>query len=410
MPQLKPVYLVHGDDHGAVAQRRAGLRALAEGLGEGTVAVEVLEGERATPALLAGALATMTLPATATLPGTGTPTGTPSRAQAGGEPAALERVILVEGVERWREADVDEELAAALENVPQGTTVALFAREEARAKIAPALTELVRRAGGQVVAQMTVKPWELPKWVRARGGELGLQLDSDAAKALIAQVGERQQRLLRELETLALELGGGEAPSDAPMHAERPARPEGPEEPGGPAHPEGHGHPEGPGHVAISEADIERRAAHSAEWRAYSLADALLGGREREATLGYLRLREQGERLQGLSYLIAQRLREGLAAALRLQSGAPAAQVRKGLRMPPRAAERFMADVARTDPARLRSALQTLADLELDARGGPVLAAGRAGEAALDEDTLALRAIERICLCPSGCTSPSERS
>ena len=89
-----------------------------------------------------------------------------------------------------------------------------------------------------------------------------------------------------------------------------------------------------------------------------------------------------------------------LAAALRLQSGAPAAQVRKGLRMPPRAAERFMADVARTDPARLRSALQTLADLELDARGGPVLAAARAGHGVLDEDTLALRAIERICLRP----------
>ena len=150
----------------------------------------------------------------------------------------------------------------------------------------------------------------------------------------------------------------------------------------------------------ISDADIERRAAHSAEWRAYSLADALLGGRQREATLGYLRLREQGERLQGLSYLIAQRLREGLAAALRLQSGAPAAQVRKGLRMPPRAAERFMADVARTDPARLRNALATLADLELDARGGPALAAARAGNGALDEDTLALRAIERICLRP----------
>jgi len=197
--------------------------------------------------------------------------------------------------------------------------------------------------------------------VRARAAQLGLQLDSDASKALIAQVGERQQRLLRELETLALELGDGQA---------------------------------------VSEADIERRAAHSAEWRAYSLADALLGGREREATLGYLRLREQGERLQGLSYLIAQRLREGLAAALRLQSGAPAAQVRKGLRMPPRAAERFMADVARTDPARLRSALETLADLELDARGGPVLAAAREGHGALDEDTLALRAIERICASP----------
>ncbi|MEA2141120.1 MAG: hypothetical protein QOC91_1219, partial [Solirubrobacteraceae bacterium] len=31
MAELKPAYLIHGDDHGAVAERRAGLRALAEG-------------------------------------------------------------------------------------------------------------------------------------------------------------------------------------------------------------------------------------------------------------------------------------------------------------------------------------------------------------------------------------------
>ncbi len=34
---------------------------------------------------------------------------------------------------------------------------------------------------------------------------MGLSLDAAAAKALVAQVGERQQRLLRELEKLALE-------------------------------------------------------------------------------------------------------------------------------------------------------------------------------------------------------------
>ena len=38
----------------------------------------------------------------------------------------------------------------------------------------------------------------------ARARELGLELEPDAAKALIAHVGERQQRLLRELEKLAL--------------------------------------------------------------------------------------------------------------------------------------------------------------------------------------------------------------
>ncbi len=54
---------------------------------------------------------------------------------------------------------------------------------------------------------MNVKPWELPKWVRAQATGIGLALDTEAAKALVAQVGERQQRLLRELEKLALEEG-----------------------------------------------------------------------------------------------------------------------------------------------------------------------------------------------------------
>ena len=44
---------------------------------------------------------------------------------------------------------------------------------------------------------------------RAEAARLGLELDAEAAKALIAQVGERQQRLLRELEKLALEHGAG---------------------------------------------------------------------------------------------------------------------------------------------------------------------------------------------------------
>ena len=52
---------------------------------------------------------------------------------------------------------------------------------------------------------MTVKPWELPKWAREQAARIGLSLDAAAAKALVAQVGERQQRLLRELEKLALE-------------------------------------------------------------------------------------------------------------------------------------------------------------------------------------------------------------
>jgi DNA polymerase III subunit delta len=332
MAELKAAYLIHGDDHGAVAERRAGLRALADGQEGGGAGVEVLEGDAATPAGVAGALAAMTL--------------TMGR-----------RVIIVEGAERWREAEIAQHLGPALAEMPPDTTLAVFAREEARAKVPAALHALVKRAGGQIVAQMTVKPWELAKWAREQASRLGISLDAAAAKALVAQVGERQQRLLRELEKLALE---------------------------------------GDGQSTIGVEDIESRAAHSNEWRAYALADALVGADGREATRSYLRLREQGERLSGLSYLMAQRLRDALSVAVRLQAGESVAEVKRGLRMPARAAERFVADVARSDVAKLRAALGALADLELDTRGGAPLASSRTALAALSEDTLALRAIETI--------------
>ncbi len=346
-PALKPAYLIHGDDHGAVAERRAGLRALAEGPGGGAGSLELLEGDAATPAGAATALATMTL--------------------AMGDPGegALGRVIMVEGAERWRAADVEKHLVAAMADMPPQTTLAIFAREEARAKAPPCLHEAVKSAGGQIVAQMTVKPWELGKWAREQAARMGLDLDAAAAKALVAQVGERQQRLLRELEKLALE---GETAAGG----------------GDPA----------PRRVTVQE--IEQRAAHSAELRAYGLADALVGADGVQATRTYLRLRQQGERLAGLTYLMAQRLREALAISTRLRAGESVAEVRRTLRMPARAAERLVADVARSDPERLRAALATLAELELDSRGGAPLLAGRTPFSGMQEDTIAVRAIAAI--------------
>src|SRR6202035_1180729 len=94
----------------------------------------------------------------------------------------------------------------------------------------------------------------------------------------------------------------------------------------------------------VTVEDIERRAAHSAELRAYWLADALVAADGTEATRAFLRLRGQGERLSGLSYLMAQRLRDGLAIALRLRDGESVAEIKRSLRMPSRAAERFVAD------------------------------------------------------------------
>src|ERR1700682_2641877 len=127
-----------------------------------------------------------------------------------------------------------------------------------------------------------------------------LSLDQAAARALVDHVGQRQQRLLRELEKLALSLGSPRPAEDAPGAA---------------------------GGMAVGIEEIERLSAPSSELKAFALADALVASDARRATLSYVRLREQGERVSGLTYLMAQRLREGLAVALRLQDGVPAAEV-----------------------------------------------------------------------------------
>jgi len=323
---FKPAYLIHGDDHGRLAERRARLRALAE-RDSGPQGIELFEGEAATADAVAAALSAMTF-------------------------AIGRRFVIVDGVERWKAADVAL-VAPALAGLGPDTTVVFFGREEGRAKVPDGLAEAVRKAGGDVSAEQSVKPWELPKWAAAQAAQLGLDLHPAAAKVLVQLVGERQQRLLRELEKLALELG---ADRGAP--------------------------------VALDAEQVEEIAAGSAERKSWTLADALVAGDGAAATRTYYELRAQGESLGGLLYWMARRLREALDVATRLAAGESAAQVRRGLRMPPKVAERFVADVQRTDVASLRDALATIADVELASRGGM-----RGG---LGEDTLAVAAIARI--------------
>ena len=119
MPELGPLYLIHGDDHAAISARRANLRALAEASADGG-GVELLEGPDATPAGAALALASMTL-------------------------AMGRRVVIVDGVERWKPADVAL-VAPALEALAPDTTVVFFAREEGRAKVPDGLAAAIRKA------------------------------------------------------------------------------------------------------------------------------------------------------------------------------------------------------------------------------------------------------------------------
>jgi len=315
MPALKPAYLIHGDDHGRIGERRARLRALAEAEGGS------LEVAATTPQASSGLLSALTL-------------------------SIGRRFIIIDGVEGWKDAEVAEHLVPVLAAMPPDTTVAFFAREDGRAKAPAALHAAVKAAGGDVSAELAVKEWDLPRWVVARAAELELTLDAAAARALVGAIGARQARLAREIEKLALECD--------------------------------------PGARLDAEAVLER-VARSAERKAWTLADALVARDRAAATRVYLQLRAQGERVESLSYWMARRLREALAVALQLEAGASTATIRAGLRMPPKVAAAFVADVQATDAAALRGALAVLSDLELDSRG----------RSALDPDTLALRALGR---------------
>ena len=79
------------------------------------------------------------------------------------------RFIIVDGAERWKEKEL-EPLEAALASMPPDTTIAFFAREDTRAKAPKRLHDAVRKAGGDISAEQSVKPWELPKWVIGTGG------------------------------------------------------------------------------------------------------------------------------------------------------------------------------------------------------------------------------------------------
>jgi DNA polymerase-3 subunit delta len=323
VPSFKAAYLIHGDDHGRIAERRARLRAMAEAE-TGSAGVEVFEAEASTPEAVAAALSAMTF-------------------------AMGRRFVIADGVERWKDSQVEPVLEALSTVDPETLTVAFFAREDAKLKAPAGLAAAVERAGGQVAEESQVKPRALPGWVVQRGAELGLKVDNLAAKALIAHVGDRQQRLLRELEKLALEHGQG---------------------------------------AVIGVDEVHESCAGSAERKLWTLADALVAGDTKGATRALLELRQQGERLPGLLYNMVRRLRDALAIAEALAAGRPAAQVKKSLRMPGYAADRLIADVQRRDVDAYRRALELMADLEVESRGGIGTVAG-----GLEEDTAAVRAV-----------------
>jgi DNA polymerase-3 subunit delta len=304
MAEMRPLYLIAGSDGAKIDATRARLRARAERDG-GAASLEVFEaGEgRGAPdheALLA-AIPAMSL--------------TESR-----------RYLLVDGVERWRDKQLDP-VAAALAGLPPDLSVVLIARAKAPAK----LKKAVAAAQGEIHEFEAPKARDMPRVLVAEAQRLGFRLDPAAARMLVERMGANPGRLRRELERLALWAGdGGE----------------------------------------VSAADLDAMVADTSEAAVWALSDALLE-RDPAKALGIgERLISQGENVTGLIYGLASRLRKACAAATQLERGVPPKQVESSLGMHPYAARQLVGRLGKTDLESLQEAMVAIADLEVWCRGG----------------------------------------
>ncbi len=173
MAELKPVYLIWGDDSVRVDAWRDRLRARAE-QESGPGALESFAAPGTTTEDIATALSTLSM-------------------------AIGVRYLLADQVEGWKARDLDP-LEAALADLPPETVLVLIAR----ARPLDRLVAAVEQAGGEVRSYLAPKAWEMPKWVIERGRADGLKIDQAAARELVGTVGGGAQRLASEIDKLAL--------------------------------------------------------------------------------------------------------------------------------------------------------------------------------------------------------------
>jgi DNA polymerase-3 subunit delta len=305
---LKPVYLICGDDDAKVDAWRSRVRRRAEEEG-GPGALEAFDGSEHSPDDVAAALATLTFQ-----------TGT--------------RYVLADHVDAWKAGDLDPLEHALGAGVPDTVLVLI-----ARGKAVDRLGKAVERVGGEHREYAAPRSRELPRWTIERAEESGLRLDLDAAKALVAAVGNRQQRIAREVERLALL-----------------------------AYPRGE----------LTAEQVERHASGDASRGAYDLADALVGGDRGGAIRMAEELTSREERPSRLVWPVVRRLREVHRAAELLDTGVSEKGVAQELGVQPWMAKRAIAHAKRADRDALGRALCAFADLEIELRGGG---------AGLDEET-----------------------
>lgn len=303
---LKPAYLVAGDDDVRIDNWRSRVRERAEREG-GTGALERYDARESGPAEVAAAAGMMTL-------------------------GAERRYLLVDDAGAWRPGDL-EPLEQALATPAPDTVVVLVVRGKPAAR----LRKAVETAGGEVREYSAPKPWKMADWVREQAREQGLDLDREAAGALVATTGKRLPRLVRELEKIACA-----------------------------AHPR----------VKLTAEEVERLASSEASAGVYELADALVEGERPRTVVLAERLIASEARPGGLLFPLAQRLRDVHRARELLDTGVPEAKAASALSLPPWRAKQVVAQARRADRDALEAKVCALADLELRTRTGEGLDEG----------------------------------
>jgi DNA polymerase-3 subunit delta len=294
---MNALYLIAGTDQAKIEATRARLRARAEREG-GAAALETFEPREGAGApdheALLNAIPAMSL--------------TQSR-----------RYLLADGVERWRDRQVDA-IAGALGDLPPDLTVVLIARAKPPANLAKA----VEAAGGELHQFEEPRARDMPRALVAEAKQLGFRLEPSAARMLVDRMGANSLRL-------ALWAGeGGE----------------------------------------VTAPDLDAMVSDTSEAAVWALSDALLERDPEKALRIAERLISQGENVTGLIYGLASRLRKACTAAAQLDEGVPPKQVEAGLGMHPYAAKKLVARLGEASVEDLRDATIALADLEVWCRGG----------------------------------------
>ncbi len=307
MAELKPVYLIHGEDEVKLDAWRARIRDRAA---SEEASLELMDAARDSGETVAIALASMTLSM-----------GT--------------RYVVVDGIERWKDKDVTQVAEAFAAPIPDAVVllVGTVRREPGKKpwSVPAKLVKAIQKLGGEVAEQKKPNLSQLAAWSADRGLELGLKVDRDAGQALVERIGNNQRRLMRELEKIA---------SWAP---------------------------EG-GRVDVDV--VEELTTPDIEAKAYQLADAFIDGNTELALALANDLQNRGADIMQILYALLRQLHQMRRAWAVLENGGTMQQAIEVIGGPRWKSKPVAARAEHANGERLERIAGALADLDYAVRGG----------------------------------------